>query len=319
MIERRHFLVLAAALAFGPAAAQQIDEVHFLIGSSPGSGWDQTARAVGQALQDSGIAGTTSFENIPGGAGAKAVARLTETADRQQNTLLVASTPVLIYGLQGAIGYSWNDLTPVAAVIGDYEALAVRADSELADFSAVVEKLQGDVRSVKIGGGSVVGSMDHLVAALAFKEAGLDALQMNYIPYAGGGAAMAALLSGEIDLLSTGLGEALEQQRQGQIRIIGSTATTSVGGVPTLTEQGYPVEFVNWRGFFAAPGVDAEIVNAQAAAIDAMNDTGIWAEIRYRNGWVDIYYPGADFTAFLEDQENQVRTLMNELGIETKN
>lgn len=312
------FAAVALALAL-PASAQDAGDIHFLIGSSPGSGWDQTARAVGQVMAETGVAATTSFENIPGGAGALAAARLAETADRQGNTLLVSSTPVLIYGIQGSISYNWKDMTPVAAVIGDYEALAVRQDSPYESFEQVVEALRTDPRSVKIGGGSVVGSMDHLVAALAFKEAGVDPMQMNYIPYEGGGAALAALLSGEIDVISSGLGELLEQQRQGQIRVIGSTAAERVGDVPTLTEQGYPVEFVNWRGFFGPPGMDPEAAASYAAALDQMNDSDAWAEVRDRNGWVDIYYAGEDFTDFLTSQEDQVRSLMQELGIETKN
>ena len=301
------------------ASLAAAEELHFLIGSSPGSGWDQTARAVGQALSEAGIVANVSFENIPGGAGAKAVARLTETAERQQNTLLVSSTPVLIYGIQGAIAYSYKDLTPIAAVIGDYEALAVKADAPFQSFAEIVEQLAENPRSIKIGGGSVIGSMDHLVAALAFKQAGIDPRQMNYIPYEGGGKAMAALLSGEIDVLSTGLGEALEQARQGQIRIVGSSADSEIGGVPSLQSQGYDVQFVNWRGFFGAPGLAAAKADAHAEALGKMYDTAIWAEIRDRNGWVDIYKPREAFTAFLAEQEDQVRSLMQELGIKTKN
>lgn len=315
----RHYLSGFAMMLALPAVAQSVDEVHFLIGSSPGSGWDQTARAVGGALAETGIAEATSFENIPGGAGALAVARLIETAERQGNTLLVSSTPVLIYGIQGAISYNYNDLTPVASVIGDYAALAVRADSEYETFEQVATVLEDDPRGVILGGGSVVGSMDHLVAALAFQEAGVDPLQMNYIPYEGGGAALAALLSGEIEVISSGLGEMIEQERQGQIRILGSTAPEPVGDVPTLSEQGYPVVFVNWRGFFGPPGMDNETADAMAAAINELNDTAEWEEIRDRNGWVDIYFAGEDFTAFLGEQEDQMRTLMQRLGIETAN
>ena len=45
-----------------------------------------------------------------------------------------------------------------------------------------------------------------------------------------------------------------------------------------------------------------------------MYDTEAWATVRDRNGWVEIYNPGAEFTTFLEAQEKQIGDLMRELG-----
>ena len=63
-----------------------------------------------------------------------------------------------------------------------------------------------DPSSVKMAGGSVRGSMDHLIGALAFK-AGADPNKVIYVPYDAGGKALAGLLSGETQIISTGLGE----------------------------------------------------------------------------------------------------------------
>ena len=45
-----------------------------------------------------------------------------------------------------------------------------------------------------------------------------------------------------------------------------------------------------------------------------MYDTEAWAEVRDRNGWVDIHNPGDEFVTFLEQQEEQIGGLMRELG-----
>ena len=45
-----------------------------------------------------------------------------------------------------------------------------------------------------------------------------------------------------------------------------------------------------------------------------MYGTDAWEEVRARNGWVNIYNPGADFTSFLEAQEAEIGGLMKELG-----
>ena len=59
-----------------------------------------------------------------------------------------------------------------------------------------------------MAGGSTRGSMDHLIGALAFQSAGADPNAVVYIPYDAGGEALAGLLSGEAQILSTGFSEA---------------------------------------------------------------------------------------------------------------
>ena len=168
-----------------------------------------------------------------------------------------------------------------------------------------------------IAGGSVPGSMDHLVPAMAFKAAGADPTKVKYLPFDAGGEAMAALLSGEADALSTGLGEALELAKAGEVRVLASTAPARIADapdVPTLKEQGVDATFVNWRGFFAAPGLPVARREAYIKALRAMYDTSEWESVRARNSWVNIFNPGDEFTHFLEQQETQIKALMIELG-----
>ena len=58
----------------------------------------------------------------------------------------------------------------------------------------------------KIGGGSSRGSMDHIVAAQIFKAAGGNPTNVRYVPYDAGGKSTCWSLTGEVDVLSTGLG-----------------------------------------------------------------------------------------------------------------
>jgi putative tricarboxylic transport membrane protein len=159
--------------------------------------------------------------------------------------------------------------------------------------------------------------MDHLVAAMAMQETGADPTQVKYIPFDAGGKAMASLLSGEIKALSTGFSEAIGMATAGEVKIIGVTAPERVAAymdAPTLKEQGYDVVFVNWRGFFGAPGLPEEKAEGFRAALARMHATPEWEEVRARNGWVNIYNPGDEFTAFLTDQEAVIKKLMQQLG-----
>jgi putative tricarboxylic transport membrane protein len=318
---RRAALVSAAALALGgPAAAQteqKIGSLHFIIPGGAGGGWDGTARGTGEALTESGLVGSASYENMSGGGGGVAIGYMIENADSLENTLMVNSTPIVIRSLTGVFPQSFRDLTLVAGTVGDYAALVVPADSPIEDMEGLLAAYREQGADFAVGGGSVPGGMDHLVAAMVMQAAGEDPLAVNYIPYDAGGEAMAGLLSGEIDALSTGFSEAIALADQGEVRILGVTASERVpayDAAPTFMEQGIDTEFVNWRGFFGPPGMSEEDRQSHIATLEAMYDTEAWEEVRARNGWVEIWNPGEDFRAFLEAQEQEIGDLMRTLG-----
>ena len=309
--------VAGSLLLAGAAAAADLEKLHFLIPGGAGGGWDSTARGTGEALTKAGIVGTASYENMSGGGGGKAIGYLIENAASNSDTLLVQSTPIIIRSLVGRFPYNFQDLTMIAGTIGDYAAFVVHKDSSIGSFKELVEVFKADPGSVAIGGGSVPGSMDHLVAAMAVEASGADPTKLKYIPYDAGGKAMAALLSGEIKALSTGFSEAVAMANADEVRIIGVTAPVRVDAykdAPTLKEQGFDVEFVNWRGFFAAPGLPEAQAQAFRDALTKMYTTPEWEEVRARNGWVNIHNSGDKFTAFLENQEKVIKALMKRLG-----
>ena len=319
---RRVLMAAAAAtMAFAGSARaeahQVLDSLHFIIPGGAGGGWDGTARGTGEALVNSGLVGSATYENMSGGGGGVAIGYMIENAESLDNTLMVNSTPIVIRSLTGVFPQSFRDLTLVAGTIGDYAALVVPADSEIQTMDDLLAAYAEQGEDFAIGGGSVPGGMDHLVAAMVMQAAGEDPTQLNYIPYDAGGEAMAGLLSGEIDALSTGFSEAIALADQGEVRILGVTAPERVpayDAAPTFKEQGIDVEFVNWRGFFAAPGTPQEKVDQYIAALEAMYETDAWEEVRARNGWVNIFNPGDDFRVFLEQQEQEIGDLMRTLG-----
>ncbi len=315
--------LLSAVAAFGLAGPsfadghQVVDSIHFLIPGGAGGGWDGTARGTGEALTNAGLVGSASYENMSGGGGGKAIGFLIENADSNHGTLMVNSTPIVIRSLTGVFPHNFRDLTLVSGTIGDYAALVVGKDSDINSMDDLLAAYDADPSATAIGGGSVPGGMDHLVAAMVMEAAGKDALGVKYIPYDAGGNAMAALLSGEIAALSTGFSEAVDLANAGEVKIIGVTADERVDAyadAPTMKEQGIDTTFVNWRGFFGAPGLPDDKLAMYQDAIAKMYETPEWEEVRARNGWVNIHNPGDDFQSFLEEQEQVIGDLMKKLG-----
>jgi putative tricarboxylic transport membrane protein len=310
-------VALASCLVAGlvtSSVASNVESIHFLIPGGAGGGWDGTARGVGGALKKSGLVEKTSFENMSGGGGGKAIAHLIETASKQKNTIMVNSTPIVIRSLQGVFPQSFRDLSLVASVVADYQVLVVKPDSKFQNWEDVLKAFKANPRKVKIAGGSSRGSMDHLVAAQVFQAAGGDPKAVRYVPYDAGGKALAGLLTGEVDILSTGFGEVLEKHKKGQVRIIGVSSKEPIEGVPSFISMGTDAYFANWRGFFGAPNLSNERITALNDVLKKMYDTPEWEVVRARNGWTNLYQSSTEFKAFLETQEKTIGTLMKDLG-----
>ena len=309
--------VLVAASFSISVMAQSVDSIHFLIPGGAGGGWDGTARGTGEALTKSGLVGKASYENMSGGGGGKAIGYLIENADSNHGTMMVNSTPIVIRSLTGVFPYNFRDLTLIAGIIGDYAAIVVGKDSELNSMADLLGAYNADPRGTAIGGGSVQGGMDHLVAAMIFEAAGVDSTGVKYVAYDAGGKAMAALLSGEIAALSTGFSEAVALANAGEVKILGVTSNERVSAyenAPTMMEQGIDSTFVNWRGFFGAPGLPAQTLENYQSVLADMYNTEQWEDVRARNGWVNIHNSGDDFKTFLENQEQVIGDLMRKLG-----
>ena len=316
-------VLFSAALLLSTTTVNSIaiDKIHFVIGGGAGGGWDGTARGTGEALTKAGFLKSASFENMSGGGGGKALAYMINT--KPENTILVQSTPLVLRSITRHKGYvsgsgtlSYKDVVPIAGVIGDYGAIAVAKDSPFKNFKDVVDAYKANPSSIKMAGGSVRGSMDHLIGALAFQAAGADPNAVAYIPYDAGGKALAGLLSGETQILSTGLGEVMGARDQ--VKILGITAPKRVADapdVPTLKEQGTNAIFVNWRGFFGPPGMSDGERKKIAKMLGDVQKTPEWEAVRKRNAWVNIYNPDKKFVKFLEKQTVEMTGLLKNLGV----
>jgi putative tricarboxylic transport membrane protein len=138
--------LLCCLLGASLGAQAKIDEIHFLIPGGAGGGWDNTARGTGEALTKSGLITTASYQNISAGGGAKAIAHLIETSAQSDKTLMVNSTPIIVKSLSKELPQSFRDLTPVAAIIADYQALAVPLDSPYQSWPQLLAAYSGEPR-----------------------------------------------------------------------------------------------------------------------------------------------------------------------------
>ena len=125
-------IVLCLA-ASGAASAQQpqLDQLRLIAPAAPGGGWDQTARVMQQVLQRSGIVRTAPVENIPGAAGTIGLARFVGSEQGRDDAILVSGLIMLGGIVMHRSPVTLHEVTPIARLTGEYEAIVVPANSPI--------------------------------------------------------------------------------------------------------------------------------------------------------------------------------------------
>tara|TARA_B100001013_G_scaffold37396_1_gene20045 strand:+ start:100 stop:1053 length:954 start_codon:yes stop_codon:yes gene_type:complete len=305
------------ALILLASSCSYADRLHFVIPAGPGGGLDGTAREIGRIFKTFGQYESISYENMPGGGGGRALSQYLENRSRYQDAVLVNSTPLIVRSLQGLFPQSFRDLTPIVGLIADYGIFVVRADDPILTWSQLSTTFKSRPSTVVVGGGSVRGSLDHIVLALALSSINVNPREVRYLPYDGGAKAILALLSGEVRLLSTGLGETMPFLDSGQVRALAVTAAErieTIADVPTLQELGHDVVFANWRGIFAQPQLPTKRKTELIEQFHELRQTNEWNAALQKRGWTPLDLAGNAFANYLLEQEKLLRTTLSKLG-----
>ncbi|MDO9095122.1 MAG: tripartite tricarboxylate transporter substrate binding protein [Rubrivivax sp.] len=309
---------LAALAATGalPLSAQAAANLKMMIPANPGGGWDTTGRALGKALQEAGVASAVSFENKGGAAGAIGLAQFVNASKGDGNALMVMGAVMLGGIITGKPPVSVTQATPIARLTSEYNVFVVPEASPLKTMKDVVEQMKKDMGSVKWGGGSR-GSTEHIAAAMLAREVGLDASKVNYVPFRGGGEAVAAILGNNVSVGGSGYSEFQQYIESGKMRAIAVTSATRLKGIniPTMKEQGYNVELGNWRGVYGAPGISAEQRKALVDMVVKATKTKAWTADLEKNNWTPALMVGKDFEDFVDREFAGLRATMVKAGM----
>ena len=149
------------------------------------------------------------------------------------------------------------------------------------------------------------------------KASGGDAGKLNYVPFSGGGEALAEMLGGRVSAGISGYNEFESQIKAGSLRALAVSTNERLVGidVPTLKEQGYDVIFTNWRGLMAPAGISEEQSIALSALVKKVLETPEWDKILKARGWENAYLNSTDFSKFLGEEQVRVRDALNSIGL----
>lgn len=308
-------LALAAGSSFAlPSLAAA--NIKMMIPANPGGGWDTTGRALGKALQDSGVASSVTYENKGGAAGIIGLAQYANATKGDGSSLMVMGAVMLGGIITGKPPVSLDKVTPIARLTSEYNVFVVPANSPLKTMKDVVEQMKKDPGSVKWGGGSR-GSTEHIAAAMLAREVGVDAAKINYVPFRGGGEAVAAILGGNVTVGGSGYSEFQQYIETGKMRAIAVTSPKRLKGIniPTMIEQGYNIDIGNWRGVYAPAGLTAAQRKDLTDMVFKATKSKSWAESLEKNNWTPAWMPNPEFDEFVDREFASLRATMVKSGM----
>ncbi|NMJ43356.1 tripartite tricarboxylate transporter substrate binding protein [Roseomonas sp. JC162] len=263
-MKRRDMLIgtMAALATPGIATAQAwpARPLRMVIPWPPGGTTDILARIIQPPLSVA-LGQTVVIENRGGASGAIGTAELLRAAPDGYSFGIVTSTLVSAPLLSRQPFHPVNDVTPilhladVANILAVHPSLPVHSVRELIDY--------GKANPGKLSFASPgIGSAVHISGEMFKLMTGVD---MVHVPYRGGGPAIAALVSGEIQLMFGNGSSTLPHVRTGAVRALGVTSAQRqpyLPEVPTIAEAALPgFDIVEWYAVIGPAGMPDPVVD----------------------------------------------------------
>jgi putative tricarboxylic transport membrane protein len=313
--------LLAGAIFGGPASAQGWKperNVELIIPAGAGGSLDNTGRTI-QRVWDALnlVPQPTSIVNRSGGGHAIAYSYLNQRAG-DPHFLSITSSTILTNHINGRLKVTYTDFTPLAVMVTEYIAFAVKADSPIKSAKDVIEALKKDPQTLSIGLSSARGGTHHLSVALPMKSAGVNIKNLKLVAFKSSSDAVTALLGGHVDMISTSNVIVAPHVAEGRLRAIAISSPKRVPGalssVPTWPEIGQKGVWENWRGIIGAKNITAEQTAFWEGVFQGVAKSDEFVKFAEKNQWVVDFKGAAATKAFMKESYGDIKDLMTELG-----
>lgn len=304
-----------AAQAEGAAGDYPVRPVRFIIPFVPGAGTDLTTRTVARKLAQT-YNQQFIADNRAGAAGAIG-AEITARANPDGYTIcLISSGHTVLAATNNKLPYDLQkDLQAVSQVSTLFYVLTVHPSFPAKSVKELIAYARAHPGKIHQGS-SGTGALQHFAGEMLAHQAGV---KFTHVPYKGGAASLAAVMSGEVEMSFTTLLSARPHMVAGKIRILGITAgkrSPAIADIPTIAEAGVPgFEANQWYGVVTAGKVPAAIVNRLASMLqDAVHSPDVVERLK-ADGSTPLTSSPVQFRAHIASEIAKWRKLVKDAGL----
>ncbi len=307
--------ILGAAMP--PAASAQSypsQPITIIVPAAAGGVADVVARVFGARLGET-TGASVVVSNRAGGAGVPGTLAAARSAPDGHTLLMAYEAPLATLPHLGPLPYDpERDLIPVVNLVSAPSLLVVQSTmpvTNVAEFIAHLKANPGRVTYASQG----VGATGHLAGEMLRLETGVE---ITHVPYRGAAPAAQDLAAGTVAMMFSVLSPIQAIIQSGRLRVLGVATRERVPflpGVPTLLEQGLPIEMAAWFGLLAPRGTDPGAVawlNRQANAI--FSAEAVRANFAEQGLLMQLGTPAA-FGTFIAAERAKLRTVIQRANI----
>lgn len=315
----RHAIGLAIALAATLVHAQGFPTrpISMVVPFAPGGIADITGRPLAASMGKT-LGQQVIVENKAGAGGAVGMAFAAKQPGDGYTVLMALSSIVIIPEAdkvnERKPAYQVADFAPIALISADPTVLLVPADSPWKTLGDLIADAKARPGKISYSSSGVYGTT-HTALEMFAQAAGIKLL---HVPYKGGGPAMTALLTKEVDITAQAPGVGDPHVKAGKVRVLaswGGTRLPSIANVPTMKELGVDAEFYIWSGLFAPAGTPPDVLaKLREAARKAAREDPDFAKAMAGMNTPISFREGADFQAFIEQDAARLAKVIRAMG-----
>jgi len=291
-----------------------LTKLEWVASSGVGGGYGTTAIAFADAMKAEGLLSDYTVSYKSGGSGTVGLGYFQDQKSRSDVAFINGFAMVAgIASTKSAL--KLESSASVAGLMREWEAIVVPANSKYRTIKQLLDDLKANPK-LPIAGGAK-GTVDHVFMGLLVERNGMKATDMNYIPYSGGGEVITSVLSKQTIAGVSGTSEFAAQVKAGTLRVLALSSAKPLATMKgkTLTQQGIPFVFGNWRGVSASSSLtEAERLNWMKA-VDATRAGEAWKSTLVAKDWQNLNLYGKDFVSFLADQKKDITATLVSLGL----
>ena len=287
-----------------------------VVAFAPGGIADFAARSIAPRLAET-LAVPVVVENRAGAGGIIGAELVAKSAPDGYTLLVTSISHTINPSVVKSLPYdTQRDFTPVMLIADAPNVLVLHPSvpaTTLAELIALAKAKPNELNYASSG----IGTSTHLCGELFKTMAGVE---LQHVPYKGGGPAVADLLGGQVQLMFATLPSVLEHVRAGKLRALGVTTAQRFAGapdIPTIAEAGLPgYDVSGWSGLFAPARTPREAIDRLASETAKILGDPALKERFFAQGAQPAVKMPAEFAAFVDAEIQKWRQVAAASGMQ---
>jgi len=299
-------------------------EVELAAGTPPGGGLDRVARALQRAIIEAKLLPVPlAVVNVSGDGARRVWTQLIDRHAGDAHVLSISSPNLTTDYLVGVADFEHTKYTPIATVVTEYIAFAVRADSDLRTGADLMTRLGASLGAspgdVAVALSTALGNPNHVALAKLTRIAGGDVNAPRIRVFDTALDAVADVIAGHAHVCAVTAASVLKELAAGRVRVIAVSAPArlagALSGAPTWSEQGVDCVIGAWRGVSGPAGLGAAQIRFWEGVIAAATAQPVWHEELARLAWSPMLLTGAALSAYLAQERADFVATLGGLGL----